>query len=63
MTTNPPHERAEQLASTGVPGFFELVYCVHTVNARVAETIVHEALAEHRSGELMSGLRLDRAAR
>lgn len=56
MTTNPPHERAEQLASTGVPGFFELVYCVHTVNARVAETIVHEALAEHRSGELMSGL-------
>lgn len=48
MTWLPPHERAEQLASTGVPGFFELVYCVHTVNARVAESFVHEALARYR---------------
>ena len=48
MTTNPPHERAEQLASTGVPGSFQLVYCVHTVNARVAESTVHEALSEYR---------------
>jgi hypothetical protein len=48
MTWNPPHVRAEQLASTGVPGFFELVYCVHTVNARVAESYAHQELAEFR---------------
>ena len=48
MTTNPPHVRAEQLASTGVPGNFELVYCVHTVNARIAEQHVHQALEKYR---------------
>lgn len=48
MTTHPPHLRAEQLASTGVPGTFELVYCVHTVDVRVAEAHVHEALEKYR---------------
>ena len=48
MTLNPPHQRAEQLASTGVPGYFELVYCVHTVDARASETYAHNALAKYR---------------
>jgi len=48
MTWNPPHVRAKQLASTGVPGNFELVYCVHTVNARLAEAYVHEELSKYR---------------
>lgn len=48
MTTNSPHHRAEQLASTGVPGNFQLVYCVHTVSARAAESHVHNTLAGYR---------------
>ena len=48
MSSNPPHVRAEQLASTGVPGHFELVYCAHTANARWAEALVHDALAKYR---------------
>jgi hypothetical protein len=48
MSSDPPHERAAQLASTGVPGYFELVYCVHSANARMAESLAHEALAKYR---------------
>ena len=48
MTQRAPHERAQELASTGVPGRFELVYCVHAFNARLAESIAHEMLARYR---------------
>ena len=48
MTSNPPHVRAEELASTGVPGYYELVYCAHTVNARAAESYAHQALDKYR---------------
>lgn len=48
MSSNPPHVRAIRLASTGVPGVFELIYCVHAVNARLAESMAHEALASYR---------------
>ena len=48
MSQNPPHVRARQLASTGVPGFFQLIYCVHSVDALGCEQLVHERLAEHR---------------
>jgi hypothetical protein len=48
MTTRPPHDRAAELAGTGVPGFFELLYFVHVGDARAAEALAHQALARHR---------------
>lgn len=48
MTTRPPHDRAAELAGTGVPGLFELVYFVHVGDARAAESLAHQGLAKHR---------------
>lgn len=50
MTTTSPHQRAHELGSaTGVPGRFDLVYFVHTVNCAVAEHYVHQKLASYRT--------------
>lgn len=50
MTTTSPHQRARELASaTGVPGRFDLVYFVHTINCAVAEFQVHAKLASYRT--------------
>lgn len=53
MTTSSPHQRARELESaTGVPGRFDLVYFVHTINCAMAEFQVHAKLADYRtSGE------------
>lgn len=50
MTTTSPLQRAQELGSaTGVPGRFDLIYFVHTSNAAVAEHLVHQQLAAHRT--------------
>ena len=48
MTTRPPYERASEMGRTAVPGRFELVYFVHVVDARMAESLVHRELASFR---------------
>ena len=48
MSGRAPHLRVRELASTGVPGDYQLVYCVHTVNARFVEARAHQALGQYR---------------
>lgn len=48
MTTRPPYNRAHELAGTGVPGRFELIYFVHVGDARLGESLAHEELAGYR---------------
>lgn len=48
MTTRPPYDRVAELASTGVPGTYEVIYFVHVTDTRYGESIAHQALAEHR---------------
>ena len=49
MTKRPPHERANELgSSTSVPGSYELIYFVHTSDARKAEKVAHDLLASAR---------------
>ena len=50
MTHTSPMQRARELGSaTGVPGRFDLVYFVHSIDAARAEFMVHETLRDHRT--------------
>lgn len=58
MTTRSPEERAQELASTGVPMPFHVVAAWPVDDVRAAERDAHEALARYRVNDAREWFRL-----
>lgn len=59
QTSDSPEKRIRQLSSTGVPFPFLLEACFRVQNPKQIESLVHEALAQHRSSREREFFKID----